>query len=430
MLTEKAIIQAKPKEKLYRLSDNIGNGLSLEVSPEGGKRWRFRYRFQGVAKMISLGTYPIVTLKEARDRAIEARREVEKGVDPAAKKKTHQVGKTFQDVAKEWFERFASTTTPTYAAEVLSRLEREVYPFIGNMSLLDIDAPTVLALLRRIEERGVIVTMYKVKSHISQIYKYAIACGLAYADPSRDLTAALRSRVTKPMPAIIDPKGVGKLIVAINSYSGMIVRSALCLGALTFVRPGELRTAQWEEFDLDAAEWRIPASKMKMKRPHIVPLSTQAIHILKALKPISGNSKFLFVSNRAITRPISNNAVNAALRYLGYANNEMTGHGFRAMASSLLSEQGWSVDAIERQLAHVEKSKVRAAYHRSEHLEERRRMMQAWADYLTKQANESLRHGAFSDQSTLDSTYIHKNSNYFELTTPPTRDGGSTLESC
>jgi integrase len=337
--------------------------------------------------MISLGTYPLVSLKEARDRAVEARKEVEGGIDPAIKKRAIRGGNTFQAVAKEWFERFAITSTPKYSAEVWSRLEREVFPFIGNMSLPDIDAPTVLAVLRRIEERGVVVTTHKTKSHISQIYKYAIACGLAYADPSRDLSAALRSRASKPMPAIIDPKQAGKLIVSIRGYSGAVVRYALLLGALTFVRPGELRTAEWAEFDIEAEAWRIPAPKMKMRRPHIVPLSRQSQKVLEELRPLTGHGKFLFPSTRSINRPMSDNAVNAALRYLGYAQGEMTGHGFRAMASSLLAERGWSIDAIERQLAHVEGNKIRAAYHRSEHLEERRRMMQAWADYLDSLAD-------------------------------------------
>ena len=382
MLTEKTIIQAKPKEKLYRLSDNTGNSLSLEVSPEGGKRWRFRYRFQGKAKMVSLGTYPSVSLKEARGKAIDAKKKVEQGIDPAIKKNIVQDVNTFQTMAKEWFDRFVPTTTPRYAAEVWSRLEREVFPFIGGMSLDKIDAPTVLAVLRKTEGRGVITTMYKIKSHISQIFKYAIACGLAYADPSRDLSNALQSRVSKPMPSIIEPKEVGKLMVAIHGYKGVVVRNALLLGVLTFVRPGELRTAEWEEIDMASAEWRIPAAKMKMKRPHIVPLSTQALDVLSNLHPLTSHSPYLFPSIRTATRPMSDMTVNAALRTLGYAQGEMTGHGFRAMASSLLAEQGWSIDAIERQLAHVEGNKVRAAYHRSEHLEERRKMMQSWADYL------------------------------------------------
>ena len=246
MLTENAVAKAEPKEKLYRLSDNLNNGLSLEVSPEGGKRLRFRYRFKGTAKMISLGTHPSVSLKEARDRAVEAKREVSNGVDPSIKKKVIQGGNTFRAVAKEWFDRFAAATTPRYALEVWARLERDVFPFIGNMPLTDIAAPAVLAVLRRTEERGIIPTTYKIKSHISQTFKYAIACGLAYMDPSRDLSAALTKKAPKPMAAIIDPRDVGKLMLAIRGYPGAVVSCALMLGALTFVRPGELRTAEWK----------------------------------------------------------------------------------------------------------------------------------------------------------------------------------------
>jgi len=382
MLTDRAITQARPQERLYRLSDHTGNGLSLEVSPEGGKRWRFRYRLNGIPKMISLGTYPLVTLKEARERAIEAKKAVEQGIDPSAQRRAVKGGNTFQIVAKEWFDHITPNTSPRYAAEVWARLEREVFPFIGSMPLADIDPPTVLSVLRRTEGRGVIVTTHKVKSHISQIFRYAIACGLAYNDPSRDLADALQSRKSKPMPALIEPKDVGKLMVAISAYPSPIVRSALLLGALTFVRPGELRAAEWAEFDPGEAEWRIPAEKMKMKRPHIVPLSTQALDVIYELRRFTSHSAYLFPSTRTITRPMSDMTVNVALRSLGYAQGEMTGHGFRAMANSLLAERGWSPDAIERQLAHVEGNKIRAAYHRSEHLEERRRMMQYWADYL------------------------------------------------
>jgi integrase len=390
MLTEKSISHAKPKEKLYRVSDGIRNGLSLEVSPEGGKRWRLRYRFGGKAKMISLGTYPLVSLAEARELAKGAQNELARGVDPSARKKEERSrANIFRIIAKEWFDKFAVSFSGRYAAEVWKRLEREVFPFIGDMPLDKIDAPTVLSVLRRAEGRGVVVTMHKIKSHISQIYKYAIACGAAYADPSRDLSPALMRRPSTPMPAIINPHEAGRLMVAIEGYNGIVVRAALKLGALTFVRPGELRHAEWTEFDLDAGEWRISALKMKMKRPHIVPLSRQAMAVLRDLHPATGHGTYLFPSIRSGARPMSDMTVNAALRALGYARGDMTGHGFRAMAASLLAEQGWSIDAIERQLAHVEKSKVRAAYHRAEHLDERRRMMQAWADYL-----DSLRSAA------------------------------------
>jgi integrase len=396
MLTEKAVSHAKPKEKLYRVSDGIRNGLSLEVSPEGGKRWRFRYRFAGKAKMISLGTYPLVTLADARDLAKEAQKAIAHGVDPSAKKKADKsLENSFRLIAKEWFDRSSGSFTERYAAEVWARLERDVFPFIGDQQLERIDAPTILSVLRRTEERGVIITTYKIKSHISQIFKYAIACGRAYADPSRDLAAALTKKTTKSMAAIIEPKAVGRLMLAIRGYPSPVVRSALLLGALTFVRPGELRTSAWQEIDEQAAEWRIPAEKMKMKRAHIVPLSAQALDVLRALRPLTGHGAFLFPSIRTSARPMSDVTVNAALRSMGYEKAEMTGHGFRAMASSLLAEQGWSVDAIERQLAHVEGNKVRAAYHRSEHLEERRRMMQAWADYLD-QLRENSRHPSTS----------------------------------
>ncbi|MDR2821183.1 MAG: integrase arm-type DNA-binding domain-containing protein, partial [Desulfovibrio sp.] len=336
MLTEKVVLQAKPKENLYRISDNIRNGLSLEVSPEGGKRWRFRYRFNGKAKMISLGTYPLVPLVEARDLAKDARKEIARGVDPSAKRKTEKsLENSFRVIAKEWFDRFAVSFTKRYAAEVWARLERDVFPFLGDTPLAKIDASAVLSVLRRTEDRGVIITTHKIKSHISQIFKYAIACGLAYTDPSRDLSAALTKKAPKPMAAIIDPREVGKLMLTINGYAGTVVRSALLLGALTFVRPGELRTAEWSEFDMEDAEWRIPAHKMKMKRPHIVPLSTQALAVLEMLRPLTGHGTFLFPSIRTGARPMSDATVNAALRSLGYAKETMTGHGFRAMASSL-----------------------------------------------------------------------------------------------
>jgi integrase len=390
MLTDKVIAQAKQGDKLYRLSDGTRNGLSIEIPPAGTKRWRFRYRVGGVAKMISLGIYPSVTLKEAREQAAEARKVVERGLDPANAKRSAQAAQnTFAAVAKQWFDLFAATHSERYAAEVWSRLEREVFPFIGTMQTDKIDAPTVLSVLRRTESRGLVITMYKIKSHISQIFKYAIACGLAYTDPSRDLSAALTRRTSKSMPTIIDPQEVGRLLVAIDGYRWPVVRAALKLAALTFVRPGELRRAEWPEINIDTAEWRIPAEKMKMRQVHIVPLSRQALAVLKELHPATGHGTFLFPSVRTGARPMSDMTVNAALRVLGYAQGDMTGHGFRSMASTLLNEQGYNRDWIERQLAHGEHDPVRAAYNYAQYLLERRRMMQEWADYL-----DSLRDGA------------------------------------
>lgn len=377
-LTDAAIKQAKPQDKRFKLYDE--HGLYLEVSPNGGKWWRLKYRLDGKENTKSLGTYPLVTLKEARDKAFEYRKQIAEGVKPGV---TPRGGVAFRDVAKQWFERFMEPAGGRYPPEVWRRLEREVFPYIGDLALTSIEPPDILFILRKLEARGVIETAHKIKSYISQTMRFGVASGIIRSDPTRDLSGAIAPRRKEPMPAIIDPAAVGRLMRAIYGYEGsLVVRSALKLAALTFVRPGELRKAEWSEVDLDAAEWRIPAEKMKMKRPHIVPLSDQALLVLQELRVITGDGKYLFPSVRSRQRAMSDMTVNAALRAMGYSQNEMTGHGFRAMASSLLAEQGWSVDAIERQLAHIEKNKVRAAYHRSEHLDERRRMMQAWADYL------------------------------------------------
>jgi integrase len=289
-------------------------------------------------------------------------------------------GPEFRIVAREWWKKYMDGKAT--AAAAWKRLEQDALPHIGDMRLGKIDAPAVLALLRRVEGRGAVCVAYKLKSTISQVYRYAIACGMAYANPARDLSFALAPRRNRPHSALIDPKRVGCLMRDIDIYPVQATRCALKLLPLTFVRPGELRQAEWQEMDIDGAEWRIPAERMKMRRPHIVPLSRQAVSILKTLQGLTGEGRWLFPQARNRAKPMCGKTVNYALRRLGYGKDVMVGHGFRAMASSLLAEQGWSVDAIERQLAHVDGNKVRAAYHRSEHLEERRRMMQAWADWL------------------------------------------------
>lgn len=382
MLTDKAISQAKPKEKPYRIYDE--HGLYLEVSPAGGKLWRLKYRHQGKEKRLSLGQYPSVSLKEAREKAFEARKLIAQKIDPSQKRRVDDKrDESFFSVAQAWWNKFMKPRDGTYPGEVWRRLEREVFPFFGNAPITEVDAPAILSVLRRIEERGTIETAHKIRGNISEVFKYAIACGLVYSNPSRDLAGAIARKKSKPMAAIVDPKEVGPLMRAIDGYQGRgVVRFALKMAALTFLRPGELRQGVWAEIDTDRAEWRIPADRMKMKRPHIVPLSTQALSILRELHLFSGHSPYLFPSIRTLSRPMSDMTVNAALRALGYGSEKMTGHGFRAMAASLLSEKGWSVEVIERQLAHVERSKIRAAYHRSELLEERKRMMQDWADYL------------------------------------------------
>lgn len=384
MLTEKAVLQAKPREKTYRLFDGQ-YGLYLEVAPSGGKWWRMKYRRDGKETRISLGVYPLVTLKEAREKAFEFRRDMGKGIDPSSVKRTakREQESIFEVVALAWWDKFMRPNGGKYPMEVKRRLERELFPHIGHMPLAEIDAPTILKILRRVEARGTIETAHKIKSFVSQIMRYGIACGLILHDPARDLSGAIAPRRKKHRPAIIDPKGVGALMRAIDGYPRAIVRCALKLAALTFLRPGELRKGLWEEVDIEAADWRIPAERMKMKRAHIVPLSRQAIAVLRELSLYTGPKGFLFPSTRSLEKPMSDMAVNMALRLMGYGET-MSGHGFRAMANSLLAEKGWSVDAIERQLAHVETNQVRAAYHRAQHLDERRRMMQAWADYLSE----------------------------------------------
>jgi integrase len=287
----------------------------------------------------------------------------------------------FGTVAREWWGKYMAGKAVT-ADIAWTRLERDALPHIGEMSLQSIDAPAVLSLLRRVEARGAVGVAYKLKSTISQVYRYAIACGYAYANPARDLSFALAPKRNRPHSALIEPKRVGILMRDIETYPVQATKCALRLLALTFVRPGELRQAEWTEVDIDGAEWRIPASRMKMRRPHIVPLSRQAIMTLKTVRDLTGDGHYVFPQARDRSKPMCNKCLNYALRRLGYSKDVMVGHGFRATASSLLAEQGWGVDAIERQLAHVDGNRVRASYHRSGHLDERRRMMQAWADFL------------------------------------------------
>jgi len=287
-------------------------------------------------------------------------------------------------------EKFTPSWASNHASKITARLEKDVYPYIGNRPVNEVRAPELLSVLRRVENRGAIETAHRIRQHCGQVFRYAVATGRAERDPSQDLRGALQPSKTVHHASITEPKKVGGLMRAIDSYEGyQVSRCALQLAPLLFVRPGELRQAEWTEFDLDNAEWRIPADKMKMKQPHIVPLSTQAITILKDIHPLTGSGRYVFPSVRTRKRPMSENTVTGALRRLGYQSGEMTGHGFRSMASTLLNEQGWNRDAIERQLAHAERDEVRAAYNYAEHLPERKRMMQAWADYL-----DGLKNGA------------------------------------
>ena len=386
-LTDPAIRNAKPSHKPVRLFD--AGGLYIEISPSGGKWWRLKYRFNGKEKRLSLGVYPHVGLKEASQRRDSARKLLADGIDPGVARKTAKTTSTeartnsFETVAREWFAKFSPNWTPDHADRIIRRFERDMFPWIGGCPIGEMTAPELLATLRRIESRGAVETAHRVMQNCSQVFRYAVATGRAERDPSADLRGALPPVKGKHFASLTDPKAIGELLRAVNGYQGSFVtQCALRLAPLVFVRPGELRRAEWSEFDLDAAEWRIPAARMKMRAQHIVPLSTHVVAILRELHPLTGRGRYVFPGLRGKDRPMSENTINAALRRLGYTTEQMTGHGFRSMASTLLNEQGWHRDAIERQLAHAERDNVRAAYNYAEHLPERRKMMQAWADYL------------------------------------------------
>ena len=384
-LTDVLIRNSKPKDKAFKLSD--GGGLYLLVNLNGSRWWRFDYRFDGKRKTLSMGVYPETSLREARERRDEAKKKIESGIDPSharkAKKESDSGADTFETIAREWFEKFSPTWSPSHGDRIIRRLERDIFPWLGKRSIKDIKAPELLAVLRRIEARGAVETAHRASQNCGQVFRYAVATGRTEGDPSGDLRGAIPPTTTKHHASITDPKEIGGLLRAIDSYEGgLVVRCALKLAPLVFVRPGELRRGEWSEIDFEKMEWRIPAEKMKMREQHIVPFSRQALGILRELQPLTGEGKYLFPSPRSWDRPMSENAVLAALRRMGYSGDQMTGHGFRSMASTILNEQGWNRDAIERQLAHAERDEIRAAYNYAQHLPERRKMMQAWADYL------------------------------------------------
>ena len=386
-LSTAKIQNAAAQKKTVRLFD--GRGLYLEIAPTGSRWWRFKYRFAGKEKRISLGVYPDVGLKKARDRRAEMRKLVADGIDPSAARKRQKLmaldaaANTFEAIAREWFEKHSANWEASYSVKLLARLEANVFPWLGDRPIRDIKAPELLSVMRRVESRGVLETAHRLLSYCGNIYRYAVATGRAERDISSDLRGALPPSAPRHHASVTDPEGVAALLRAIDGYRGSnVTRYALQLAPLVFVRPGELRKAEWSEIDLEAGEWRIPPGRMKMKTKHIVPLSSQAVAILRALQPLTGKGHYVFPGARSRERCMSESTVNGALRRLGWSGSEMTGHGFRSMASTLLNEQGWNRDAIERQLAHTEPNSIRAAYNYAEHLPERRRMMQAWSDYL------------------------------------------------
>ena len=387
-LTDIAIRRAQPGAKARKMFD--GSGLYLEVSPSGGKWWRLKYRFESKEKRISLGVYPDVPLKEARNRRAAARRLLAQGIDPSQHRKAqkvageHRLANTFEAEAREWFTKHSLNWAPSYSRRVLSQLERDIFPWIGGYPAAAITAPELLAVIRRIEQRGALESAHRTLRICGQVFRYAVATGRAERDPSGDLRGALAPVKGKHFAALTEPKQVGPLLRVLDGYQGtLIVRCALRLAPLVFVRPGELRHAKWSDIDLETAEWRYTVSKTDV--PHIVPLSRQAVELLRELHPVTGQGHYVFPSARTPggDRPMSENAILAALRRMGIDKEEMTGHGFRAMARTILDEVlGFRPDFIEHQLAHAVRDPNGRAYNRTAYLPQRRRMMQEWADYL------------------------------------------------
>jgi len=381
---------AKPKEKTYKLTD--GDGLFLLVNLTGGKWWRFKYRFGGKEKLLALGTYPEVSLADARVKRDVARKQVAAGIDPSEVRKAQKAAmvagavNSFEVVAREWHGKYAKTWSSVHTKTIMDRLTKEVFPWVGARSVEELKAPELLKVLRRMESRGALDTAHRVRNHCSKIFRYAIATGRAERDPAADLQGALPPVKNNHMAAPTDPKLFAPLLRAIDGYEGsFVVKCAMLLAPMLFVRPGELRHAEWAEIDFETAEWNIPGHKMKMKEPHLVPLPCQALKILKTLHPLTGSGKYVFPCHRSPLRCMSENAVNAGLRRLGFEKSEITGHGFRAVARTILDEVlHVRPDFVEHQLAHAVRDPNGRAYNRTAHLPERRKMMQTWADYLDK----------------------------------------------
>jgi integrase len=383
---------AKPREKDYRLTD--GDGMFLLVKTHGGKWWRLSYRFEGKALQISLGVYPQTSLLDARGKRDEAKRLLAKGVNPSLERQARKTAflapeDSFEKIAREWHKKFRPSWSESHADTIMRRLERAVFPMIGKAPIAGLKAPDILKVLRLLEERGANETARRMKIVIGQVFRYAVATGRADNDPTGALKGAIAPPVTKHMAAITDPKAAGALLRAIEAFNGsFVVQCALKFGILTFVRPGELRHAEWSEINFEKALWEIPAEKMKMNAAHIVPLSEPALKILHDLRPFTGDGKYLFPNARSPQRPMSEAAVLAALRRMGYEKSEITGHGFRAMARTLLDEElEIRTDFIEHQLAHKVVDPNGRAYNRTAHLAGRREMMEKWADYLDQLKN-------------------------------------------
>ncbi len=397
-LTDVKVSKAKATGKDYKLFD--GNGLFLLVTAKGGKLWHFKYRFEGKEKLLSFGAYPDISLEEARKRRQDARNKIANDIDPSEVRKAVKEAEanqenTFEAVALEWFNRQAPTWAETHAATVISRLKRDVFPLVGSRPINELTAFDMMQMFRKIEARGKIETAHRVKSICGQVFRYAVSSGRTDRDCTADLKGTLTPVISKHHAAITDVKEVPAFLRAIDDFTGsFVVKCALQLSPLVFLRPGELRYAEWSEFDFDAGEWLIPIERMKLKKrlkearkgdKHLVPLSGRAIEILKSLMPVTGDGRLVFPSMITNLKPISDNTLNQAIRRMGYNHDEMTAHGFRAMARTILDEVlEFPIDIIEHQLAHVVRDANGRAYNRTTKLPQRKKMMQVWSDYLEK----------------------------------------------
>ena len=399
-----SVLNAKPTDKDQRLND--GGGLYLLVKTNGAKWWRFDYTFEGKRKSLSLGVYPVTGLADARRKAETARKQVANGTDPSGIRKDTKAVKqlladnenrivdglpilnSFADLTKQWLASIAHLTSATTQIKKISRLERLAFPVLGDMPIKEIKSSDVLAALKPLIDKMQLETAHRLHSEIGSVFAYAIVHNFVDYDPSQPVAKQIPAQKVKHRAAIIDPNLVGQLLRDIGNYRGtFVVQCAFRISPLLFQRPGEIRQLLWSDIDLEAKEWRPYISKTDFF--HIVPLSKQAIEILEQIKPLTGAGQYVFPSSRGDGRPMSDNTIRTALKSLGYDSDTMTAHGFRTTASTLLNEQGWSPDAIERQLAHSPRDQVRAAYNRAQYLDERRRMMQSWADYL-----DGLKNGA------------------------------------
>lgn len=398
-LTDVEIRRSKPKEKCYTLND--GNGLSMLIEPNGAKGWRLRYRFAGKAKMLSLGTYPSVSLADARAKRDEAKKLIAGGINPSDVRKAQKQElanrheNTFEGIAREWYEKRFDRWSASYAEEMIETFEKDVFPLIGSRPIAEIKPMELMAVLSRLNDRGATEKLRKVRQRCGEVWRYAIVTGRAEYNPAPDLVSAFAPH-KKTHYAFLKVDEIPEFCKALNTYTGsFLVKMAMRLQMITGVRPGELRKAEWSEINFDNRTWEIPVEKMKMRRPHIVPLSLQAMNILEQLQPISGQGQFVFPGRIKSSQPMSEMALNVLIRRIGYAGR-VTGHGFRHTMSTILHEQGYNTAWIETQLAHVDKNSIRGTYNHAQYIDGRREMLQWYADYMDALENgDNVVHGNF-----------------------------------